>query len=94
LQWNYLWGKDKSSRLFIKYSAAAAQRRLAAGDISDNRIGKNGTPGFMQLDIGIQFLWKDIRIATTVQNLSNQYIKVHGSGVAMPGRSINLVIEF
>jgi len=48
----------------------------------------------MQLDIGIQFLWKDIRIATTVQNLSNQYIKVHGSGVAMPGRSINLVIEF
>ena len=94
VQWNYLWGKEKSNRVFVKYSAAAAQRKLASGDISDNRIGKNGTPGYLQLDIGIQFLWKDIRIATTMQNLSNEYIKVHGSGVAMPGRSINLIIEF
>jgi outer membrane receptor protein involved in Fe transport len=94
VQWNYLWGKEKSNRVFIKYSAAAAQRKLASGDISDNRIGKNGTPGYLQLDIGMQFLWKDIRIATTMQNLSNEYIKVHGSGVALPGRSINLVIEF
>ncbi len=94
VQWNYLWGKEKSNRVFIKYCAAAAQRKLAAGDISDNRIGKNGTPGYLQLDIGVQFLWKDIRIATTMQNLSNEYIKVHGSGVAMPGRSINLIIEF
>jgi len=94
VQWNYLWGNRKENKIFIRYVAAASQRRLAAGDKSDNRIGIQGTPGYLQLDIGCQFLWKDIRIATSMQNISNEYVKVHGSGVAMPGRSISLVIEF
>ncbi len=94
VQWNYLWGNRKENKIFIRYVAAASQRRLAAGDKSDNRIGIQGTPGYLQLDIGCQFLWKDFRIATSMQNISNEYVKVHGSGVAMPGRSISLVIEF
>jgi hemoglobin/transferrin/lactoferrin receptor protein len=94
IQMNYLYGKKQQNRIFIRYLASSFQRRLAAGDISDNRIGTHGTAGFIQLDFGLEFLLNNVRIATGVQNISNEIVKVHGSGVLMPGRSISLVIQF
>jgi len=94
IQLNYLYGKHRQNRVFMRYVASNYQRRLAAGDISDNRIGTHGTAGFIQLDFGLEFLYNNVRIATGVQNISNEIVKVHGSGVVMPGRSINLMFQF
>jgi outer membrane receptor protein involved in Fe transport len=94
IQLNYLYGKQRQNRVFMRYMASNFQRRLAAGDISDNRIGTNGTAGFIQLDFGLEFFLNNVRIATGMQNISNEIVKVHGSGILMPGRSVNLIIQF
>ncbi len=98
IRFDYLFkniGKFSTKRsLYIEYVSAHAQNRLAAADISDNRIGKNGTPGFNQFNIGIRLTRNTQVIECSMQNLSNQIVKIHGSGIYQPGRSIVLVIKF
>ena len=69
----------------------SSQKRLSSGDVSDNRIGPNGTPGFVVFDLGysIGFNWLKMPINLSVQgqNLTNVLAKYHGSGVYIPGRS-------
>jgi len=94
LQMNYLFGKNRNQTVFLRYTASGSQTRLASGDISDNRIGQNGTAGFVQFDLGYQILLNDYRIAVCMQNLSNEYVKIHGSGVPMAGRNLTLLFSF
>ena len=67
------------------------QKRLSSGDVSDNRIGPNGTPGFIVLDlgysIGLNWFKMPINLSIQGQNLANVLAKYHGSGVFIPGRS-------
>ncbi len=94
LQMNYLFGKNQNQSIFCRYTASKSQTRLASGDISDNRIGRDGTLGFVQFDLGYQILLMDYRITVCMQNLSNEYVKIHGSGVPMVGRNFTLLLVF
>lgn len=68
----------------------SSQKRLSSGDVSDNRIGPNGTPGFIVLDlgysIGLNWFKMPINLSIQGQNLANVLAKYHGSGVFIPGR--------
>lgn len=78
------------ARLF--FQAAGKQQRLAAGDISDNRIGPSGTAGWSVVNISNGFHLKKWDIHLTLQNLLNVDYKFHGSGINGVGRS--LIIGF
>jgi len=90
----YLPGSGWCNQIFFQYIASAGQKRLAKADIQDNRIGANGTPGFVQFDIGAEFQIKKITVVVAVQNLSNEIVKIHGSGILSPGRNLSLSLSF
>jgi hemoglobin/transferrin/lactoferrin receptor protein len=68
-------------------AAAAAQKRLASGDIADNRIGKDGTPGFAVFNMNANYAINRFNFNLNVLNLGNKAYKTHGSGVYGYGRS-------
>lgn len=72
---------------------AADQNRLAAGDISDKRIGPNGTDGYAVLHVrtGAE-LYEGGHLAFGLENVFDAAYKSHGSGVYFPGR--NLYLQF
>lgn len=72
---------------------AAAQKRLAAGDISDNRIDPNGTAAWQILNIFSSYTWKSISLNLALQNLGNADYRLHGSGINGVGRSAILGIK-
>ncbi len=74
------------------FQLAGKQQRLAAGDISDNRIGRLGTPGWSVINISNGFNFKKIDINLTLQNVLDKDYKFHGSGINGVGRS--LILEF
>ena len=76
-------------KLKIKPSlaAATAQKRLAAGDIADNRIGKDGTPSFAVFNMNANYTLNRFLFNINVLNLGNKAYKTHGSGVYGYGRS-------
>jgi len=76
-------------KLKIKPSlaTAAAQKRLASGDIADNRIGKDGTPGFAVFNMNANYSINRFNFNLNVLNLGNKAYKTHGSGVYGYGRS-------
>ncbi|MGF7214529.1 iron complex outermembrane receptor protein/hemoglobin/transferrin/lactoferrin receptor protein [Spirosoma lacussanchae] len=70
-----------------EYLYAQAQTRLAQGDKDDNRIGKNGTPGWQVLNLNGGYRWKLLTVSAELQNLTNEAYRTHGSGVDGVGRS-------
>jgi hemoglobin/transferrin/lactoferrin receptor protein len=86
--------KQRYLRYFVKYTASAPQRKLSVGDIADNRIGSGGTPGFVQIDMGCEFKWKNTYFNLNITNITNEKIKIHGSGIFMPGRNITLSVIY
>lgn len=75
--------------------ASAKQQRLAPGDISDNRIGPNGTKGFFSTQIWVSKTMKNgMLLNVAIQNLNNACYKTHGSGIWMPGRCFRLLLSF
>jgi outer membrane receptor protein involved in Fe transport len=84
---NLQYQKEKYwARLF--FQLAGKQQRLAAGDISDNRIGPLGTPGWSVINISNGFNFKKMDINLTLQNVLNKDYKFHGSGINSVGRSL------
>lgn len=73
---------------------AGAQTRLAKGDIDDNRIGKNGTPGWSIVNISGGYQWRSLTVSAELHNLFNEAYKTHGSGVNGLGRSAWLAIHY
>lgn len=65
------------------------QRRLNSGDVSDIRIGPNGTPGFVTLSAraGVAVAWLGA-ITVGLDNVGDARYKWHGSGVERPGRQV------
>jgi outer membrane receptor protein involved in Fe transport len=74
-------------------SAAGKQERLAAGDISDNRIPYGGTPGWYIININTGYTFRFITIDLSLQNLFNEDYRTHGSGVNGCGRSAFLTVK-
>jgi hemoglobin/transferrin/lactoferrin receptor protein len=74
--------------------AAGKQDRLAAGDISDNRIPEGGTPGWNIININTGYTFRFITIDLSLQNILNADYRTHGSGVNGCGRSAFLTIVF
>ncbi len=72
---------------------AGAQKRLSAGDISDNRIDPNGTPAWQILNIFSSYIWKSFSLNLVLQNLGNADYRLHGSGINGVGRSVILGIK-
>lgn len=73
---------------------AGEQKRLASGDIQDNRIGISGTPGYFSADLKCKFNFNKLYLNVGLLNLCNETYKTHGSGVYMPGRSVQLVLGY
>ncbi|MFN9682800.1 MAG: TonB-dependent receptor plug domain-containing protein [Bacteroidota bacterium] len=86
---NIQYQKEKYwAKLF--FQLAGKQQRLAAGDISDNRIGRLGTPGWSVINISNGFNFKKMDINLTLQNVLDKDYKFHGSGINGVGRSLIL----
>ena len=66
----------------VMASWAAEQDRLSPADIADRRIPEGGTPGYFRVDVrgGVR-LSDTLRGSLTLENLSNESYRVHGSGV-------------
>lgn len=73
---------------------ASAQKRLAQGDKDDNRIGPNGTNGWQVFNFYTGFEKKYFNINLSLQNLTNQDYRTHGSGINGVGRSALLSVIF
>ncbi len=74
--------------LSVESHFAAAQRRLATTDKSDNRINPNGTPGWKTFHLRAWYRWGKPYLATEFHNIFNEAYRTHGSGVDGMGRSI------
>jgi hemoglobin/transferrin/lactoferrin receptor protein len=72
---------------------ASKQDRLAQGDKDDNRIGKEGTAAWEIINIQSGFTHKWLIINLSLQNLTNQDYRTHGSGINGVGRSAWLTLS-
>lgn len=80
--------------LHLHYGAewlwATAQKRLAAGDKSDNRIPEGGTPGWSVINLYAGYKWKFLQLRLTFNNIGNADYRYHGSGINGIGRSLSI----
>ncbi|MBL0326985.1 MAG: TonB-dependent receptor [Cytophagaceae bacterium] len=76
------------------FTFAGAQKRLAAGDIADNRIGPEGTQGFAVFNFQTGYNYKNIALDISANNLGNVAYKTHGSGIYQVGRSLWASLSF
>ena len=89
IAWNH-----KNMTLACRHQFAGNQTRLAKGDMDDNRIGKNGTPGWNTLNIDASIALKHLDININLMNLLNEKYKTHGSGVFGMGRAAGVTVNF
>ena len=73
---------------------AADQRRLAKGDIDDNRIADDGTPGWQVVNLSAFYQFKRLSLSAEWHNILNQAYRTHGSGVDGMGRSVWLRVAY
>lgn len=76
----------------ISFDHASPQRRLEAGDKSDNRIPAGGTPGFNLLNMHFAYQAKNISFRAYLNNIFNVDYRTHGSGINGMGRSISAMM--
>ncbi len=71
----------------------AAQTRLGPGDITDTRIGPNGTDAYQAVTIRGGISVNHLQLTAGVENIFDETYKYHGSGAYRPGRQIVLGAE-
>jgi outer membrane receptor protein involved in Fe transport len=84
--------KTGKFRYTIEHTYAAAQHRLAQGDIDDNRIGAAGTAGWYLLNLYAGGQFGPLSVRTGFMNVFNADYRTHGSGINGAGR--NLFVGF
>ncbi|MDZ7607903.1 MAG: TonB-dependent receptor [Cyclobacteriaceae bacterium] len=72
---------------------AGAQRRLAAGDMADDRIAEGGTDGWMVVNLYAGYDHKLFNLTVSAQNIFNEAYRTHGSGIDGIGRSFWLSLR-
>jgi len=80
----YRFGKFFSSAEFL---FASKQDRLSQGDIDDNRISEDGTPGWQVINLFAGYTIKSVRLNAGFQNIFDEDYRMHGSGINGVGRS-------
>lgn len=78
----------------LEWNAAGKQERLAGGDMDDNRIPSDGTPGWNIINLNTSYEWQFIKVDLSLRNLLNQDYRYHGSGINGYGRSALLSLIF
>ena len=80
----------------LNFDHASPQRRLEAGDKSDNRIPTGGTPGFNVLNSYLSYETSNVITRLYVSNILNTDYRTHGSGINGMGRAVSLttIIQF
>ena len=80
----------------LNFDHASPQRRLEAGDKSDNRIPIGGTPGFNVLHSYFSYESNNVITRLYVSNVLNTDYRTHGSGINGMGRAVSLttIIQF
>jgi iron complex outermembrane receptor protein/hemoglobin/transferrin/lactoferrin receptor protein len=73
---------------------ASLQDRLAAGDIDDNRIPAGGTPGWNLFNLYGGYSWKMMKINLAFNNITDEFYRIHGSGVDGMGRNLQVSLSF
>jgi hemoglobin/transferrin/lactoferrin receptor protein len=76
----------------ISFDHASPQRRLEAGDKSDNRIPAGGTPGFNLLNMHLAYQAKNFSFRAYLNNIFNVDYRTHGSGINGMGRSVSAMM--
>jgi hemoglobin/transferrin/lactoferrin receptor protein len=76
----------------ISFDHASTQRRLEAGDKSDNRIPAGGTPGFNLLNMHFAYQANNLSFRVYLNNIFNVDYRTHGSGINGIGRSISAMM--
>ncbi len=91
------WMGRQSSRPWVELVCHFAddQTRLSPADVSDSRIGPNGTAGFevFHLRGGMSF-GGSFAFTLGLENLTDEEYKYHGSGVFRPGRQAVVGLEY
>ncbi len=73
--------------------AAGKQGRLAAGDVSDNRIPEGGTPGWQTVSLSAGYRWAWGSVSGNLHNIGDTGYRTHGSGVDAFGRCAWLAVQ-
>ncbi len=73
----------------LTYDHASPQRRLEAGDKSDNRIPAGGTPGFNLLNLYSGYQHKNLTFKLYWNNIFNADYRTHGSGINGMGSAVS-----
>lgn len=73
---------------------ATLQDRLAPTDLSDARIPKGGTPGFVVVDLRAGYrIARQLIVTTVVENVGDAAYRYHGSSINGPGRGFIINFE-
>lgn len=73
----------------------AAQRRLAASDAADVRIGPRGTDAWTTANLHVRWTpAAPLAVSLDAENLADARYREHGSGIDAPGRSLALTLEW
>ncbi len=73
---------------------AGTQDRLAAGDMSDNRIPEGGTPGWEVVNLFAGYQLPFAKMKVGFENIFNEDYRTHGSGINGVGRSAWIMLNF
>ncbi len=76
--------------VFYRVNFASNQDRLSNGDIKDSRIPEGGTAGYIVHSLGTTANLGNFSLTFSVENLSNERYKYHGSGIYEKGRNYYL----
>jgi outer membrane receptor protein involved in Fe transport len=78
----------------VEYLFASKQDRLSQGDIDDNRIPDDGTPGWQVINLYTGYQLASVKFNIGIQNIFDEDYRTHGSGINGVGRSAFLSINY
>jgi hemoglobin/transferrin/lactoferrin receptor protein len=92
-RWSFKGKADAWLELQAQF--AGDQRRLNPSDITDTRIGPEGTDGFTVFHVrGGLSLIEHLRFTLALENIGDEAYKYHGSGVYRPGFQAVFSLEY
>ena len=89
------WDATDRFRLQARLTGAAGQDNLNSLVSDSQRIPSGGTPGYLTASLGAQWqATESFALGLTLDNLTDEDYRVHGSGLNSPGRAAILSARF